>query len=169
MPKSGKGGGRNRARKRAEHYSVPITPALSSKLKTAAGNRANDAPLLTQSDARPWGDNPGQNYHRLVADVVATIGVDPDATMYCLRHSSIVRALPRNVPVRVIASLHNTSVRMIEAHYSKYITEHADDVSRVGLLQDETPTGDNIVALESWPRLFGQRPAGFKWIPAGLC
>ncbi|MHC2784302.1 Na+/H+ antiporter NhaD/arsenite permease-like protein [Bradyrhizobium liaoningense] len=24
-------------------------------------------------------------------------------------------------------------------------------------------------ALESWPRLFGQRPAGFKWIPAGLC
>jgi hypothetical protein len=22
---------------------------------------------------------------------------------------------------------------------------------------------------ESWPRLFGQRPAGFKWIPAGLC
>ncbi len=24
-------------------------------------------------------------------------------------------------------------------------------------------------AMESWPRLFGQRPAGFKWIPAGLC
>ncbi|WP_225164698.1 PAS domain-containing protein [Bradyrhizobium sp. BRP56] len=23
--------------------------------------------------------------------------------------------------------------------------------------------------MESWPRLFGQRPAGFKWIPAGLC
>lgn len=22
---------------------------------------------------------------------------------------------------------------------------------------------------QSWPRLFGQRPAGFKWIPAGLC
>ena len=24
-------------------------------------------------------------------------------------------------------------------------------------------------APESWPRLFGQRPARFKWIPAGLC
>ncbi|MHC2585662.1 hypothetical protein [Bradyrhizobium diazoefficiens] len=23
--------------------------------------------------------------------------------------------------------------------------------------------------VQSWPRLFGQRPAGFKWIPAGLC
>ncbi|MEY9706288.1 tetratricopeptide (TPR) repeat protein [Bradyrhizobium diazoefficiens] len=22
---------------------------------------------------------------------------------------------------------------------------------------------------QSWPRLFGQRPAGFTWIPAGLC
>ncbi|GLR98933.1 hypothetical protein [Bradyrhizobium liaoningense] len=27
----------------------------------------------------------------------------------------------------------------------------------------------NKKRLQSWPRLFGQRPAGFKWIPAGLC
>ncbi|GLR97498.1 transposase-like protein [Bradyrhizobium liaoningense] len=26
-----------------------------------------------------------------------------------------------------------------------------------------------VLGMESWPRLFGQRPAGFKWIPAGLC
>ncbi len=26
-----------------------------------------------------------------------------------------------------------------------------------------------MVGAQSWPRLFGQRPAGFKWIPAGLC
>ncbi|MEY9237907.1 hypothetical protein ABIF68_011069 [Bradyrhizobium japonicum] len=26
-----------------------------------------------------------------------------------------------------------------------------------------------FTADQSWPRLFGQRPAGFKWIPAGLC
>ncbi|MGC0387859.1 hypothetical protein [Bradyrhizobium sp. USDA 241] len=26
-----------------------------------------------------------------------------------------------------------------------------------------------VCLVESWPRLFGQRPAGFKWIPAGLC
>jgi hypothetical protein len=28
--------------------------------------------------------------------------------------------------------------------------------------------GDEVMR-QSWPRLFGQRPAGFKWIPAGLC
>ncbi|MHC2502179.1 hypothetical protein ACVI8K_009095 [Bradyrhizobium barranii subsp. barranii] len=28
---------------------------------------------------------------------------------------------------------------------------------------------DVLDEVQSWPRLFGQRPAGFKWIPAGLC
>src|SRR6516164_6132316 len=32
MPKSGKGGGRNRSQKKAERYSLPITPALAAKL-----------------------------------------------------------------------------------------------------------------------------------------
>ena len=146
----GQGRWQNRAQKKSERYSVPITPALSAKLKAATLDRADDMPLLLQSDGRPWGDNPGQNYHRLVAAAVVAIGADPDATMYSLRHSSIVRALLRNVPIRLIAATHNTSTRMIEANYSKFITEHAaDDVSRIGLLQDEPPTGENIVALAS--------------------
>ncbi|WP_375791435.1 hypothetical protein ACE102_47755 (plasmid) [Bradyrhizobium sp. vgs-9] len=33
----------------------------------------------------------------------------------------------------------------------------------------ETETNEVQQQEESWPRLFGQRPAGFKWIPAGLC
>ena len=67
--------------------------------------------------------------------------LDPaEVTMYCLRHSSIVRMLLRNVPIRLVASLHNTSVAMIEKHYSKYITEHSiDDITRAGLLSEPTP------------------------------
>lgn len=149
LPKSAKGGGRNRAQKKAERYSVPITSALSVKLRAAVLDRADDMPLLLQSDGRPWGDNPGQSYHRMVSAVVVAIGADPDTTMYSLRHSSIVRALLRNVPIRLIAATHNTSTRMIEANYSKYITEHADDISRIGLLQDEPPVSDNVLALAS--------------------
>ena len=68
--------------------------------------------------------------------------------MYALRHSSIVRMLVRNVPIRLVASLHNTSVTMIEKHYSKYITEQSiDDITRVGLLSEPTPAADNVVAL----------------------
>ena len=149
MPKSAKGGGRNRSAKKIERYSVPITRALALRLKAAAKGRAGDAPLLLQSDSRPWDKNPGQNYHRQVDNVVTGIGLDPaEVTMYCLRHSSIVRMLLRNVPIRLVASLHNTSVAMIEKHYSKYITEHSiDDITRVGLLSESAPAADNVVAL----------------------
>jgi hypothetical protein len=70
-------------------------------------------------------------------------------TVYALRHSSIVGMLLQNVPIRLVASLHNTSVTMIERTYSKYITEHSDDIFRKARLQDEPPSGDNIVALAS--------------------
>jgi integrase len=148
MPKSAKGGGRNRSAKRIERYSVPITRALALRLKAAAKGRAGDAPLVLQSDGSPWDKNPGQNYHRQVDKAVTAIGLDPaEVTMYCLRHSSIVRALLLNVPIRLVASLHNTSVAMIERTYSKYITEHSDAVSRKALLQ--LPVGDAVVALAS--------------------
>ncbi len=56
MPKSAKGGGRNRSQKKHERYSVPITPALALKLREAVKGRADDAALLLQSDGSPWGD-----------------------------------------------------------------------------------------------------------------
>jgi integrase len=149
MPKSAKGGGRNRSVKKAERYSVPITTHLAAKLKAAAKARMDDAPLLLQSDGSPWDKNPGQNYHRQVDKVVVAIGLNPaEVTMYCLRHSSIVRMLLRNVPIRLVASLHNTSVAMIEKHYSRYITEHSiDDITRTGLLSEPGPAGDNVVSI----------------------
>ena len=150
MPKSAKGGGRNRSVKKTERYSVPITTQLASKLKAASKGSLDDAPLLLQGDGSAWGDNPGQYYHRQVDKVVTAIGLDPaEVTMYCLRHSSIVRMLLRNVPIRLVASLHNTSVAMIEKHYSRYITEHSiDDITRAALLQHEpVSAGDNVVAL----------------------
>lgn len=147
MPKSAKGGGRNRSEKKLERYSVPITVHLAARLRAAAKSRADHAPLLLQGDGSPWGDNPGASYHRDVNKVVTTIGADPDATMYCLRHCSIVRLLKANVPVRLVAELHNTSIRMIEKHYSKHITEHSDEISRHALLQHEPPSGENIVSL----------------------
>ena len=55
MPKSAKGGGRNRSVKKTERYSVPITAALSRKLKAAATGRADHAPLLLQSDGSSLG------------------------------------------------------------------------------------------------------------------
>src|ERR1700751_2936416 len=67
MPKSGKGGGRNRSQKKHERYSVPITVQLAAKLREAAKGRADDAPLLTQSDGSAW---TGQRYHGHIDKIV---------------------------------------------------------------------------------------------------
>jgi integrase len=150
MPKSGKGGGRNRSQKKFERYSVPITVQLAAKLKQAAQGRAGDAPLLLRSNGRPWSPDASQDYRPHVRETVSAIGLDPDVvTLYALRHSSITRMLLRNVPIRLIASLHNTSVGQIERNYSKDITEHADDHARAALLQHEPPIADNIIPLQA--------------------
>ena len=38
--------------------------------------------------------------------------------------------LLRGVPIRIVASMHNTSVSQIERHYSALIRDHADDLTR---------------------------------------
>ena len=69
-------------------------------------------------------------------------------TLYALRHSSIVRMLLKNIPIRLIAALHNTSVGQIERNYSKNITEtHSDDLTRTGLLSEPAPAADNVIPL----------------------
>src|SRR5262249_25361264 len=96
-----------------------------------------------------WGKDPSANYRRDVREVFTAIGEDPDeVTLYMLRHSSIVRMLLRNIPIRLIAALHNTSVGQIERNYGKHITEHhSDDVSPIGRLSEPVPAAENVVPL----------------------
>jgi integrase len=97
MPKSAKGGGRNRTQKRLQKYSVPITVALAAKLKAAAKGRAADALLLVPAGGGSWGADPILVYRPAFREIVARLGLDPDVTPYALRHSSIVRMLLKNV------------------------------------------------------------------------
>lgn len=48
---------------------------------------------------------------------------------YSLRHSSIVRCIRAGLPLRYIASLHDTSTAMFEQHYSAFIVDALDDVA----------------------------------------
>jgi integrase len=144
MPRSAKGGSKNRAARKHERISVPITPALASKLKQAAKGRPGDAPLLLQGNGLPWSGS--DDYREAVAGVVTALKLDARATLYALRHSSIVRALLRGLPIRLVAASHDTSVQQVETTYSKYITDHSDDISRAALLHHE-PVADNVVAL----------------------
>lgn len=142
MPSSRKG----RGQKKIAHVPVPIPSSLAEKLKRLASkDKAIDAPLLTKPSGERWKQS---DHSRLFRRVVLRAALDPsDVTLYALRHSSIVRDLLANVPVRIVATKHDTSIPMIERNYSKYIADHADVLSRRAMLDPSIPAGDNVILL----------------------
>ena len=53
----------------------------------------------------------------------------PDVIPYAFRHSSIVRGIRANLPIRLVAALHDTSVAMIERHYGRFIADGLDELA----------------------------------------
>ena len=78
--------------------------SLAAKLTS---NRPAEAPLLLRTDGRAWQSSQDGDHERLYAAAAARAGVE--GTIYALRHSSIVRSLLANIPVRIVAPLHDTS------------------------------------------------------------
>jgi len=146
MPTSYKG----RGQKERQQVPVPIPDSLAALLKELRGDRPHDAPLLPKSDGSRWLEINKSEHWNLFRAVAERAGFDPDViTSYALRHSSICRGLLNGVPVSIVARLHDTSAREIEAHYAAYILDVTGDVlSRKGLLPPEaTPTAAKVVPI----------------------
>jgi hypothetical protein len=107
---------------------------LAKRLAHEAEGRAPDDLLLTRSDGQSWGENASVNYRVDFAAIVAACGLDPKITVYSLRHSSIVRCLLAGIPARVVCARHDTGLASLERNYSRFISEHADQYARQGLL-----------------------------------
>jgi len=135
MPSSRKGN-----RRRIERRPVPIPAALARSLRSAAGDRAPHEPLL-QAPASDW------LRRNWIKRAVIAAGLDRKTTIYALRHSSVVRMLLGGTPVRVVAVHHDTSVTQIEAHYSRYISDHADTMVRRTLIDIAAPTRAKVIPL----------------------
>jgi integrase len=150
MPTSYKG----RGEKERRQVPVPITASLGALLDQLRRDRPRDAPLLLKGDGTRWLATNKSEQWTIFRAVAERAKLDPDEiTCYALRHSSICRALLNGVPVSVVAKLHDTSSREIEAHYAAYILDVAGDaLSRKGLLRLEAPTAHNVVTLP------GRRP-----------
>ena len=119
-------------------------------LKQEAADRVSEAPLLTRADGSGWGHSRTRHHRNDFRAVIGAAGLDPDeVTLYALRHSSIVRQLLANVPIRIVATLHDTSVKMIELTYSRYIASHSDEIARRALLEinSQAPAAANVVPL----------------------
>jgi integrase len=129
MPVSNKGN----TEKANTHHKVAMTADLLRRLPTK--NRPDHATLLTKADGTSWEMNDQIRLFKRIIDET-DLKNDPDitgqqfpVTMYALRHSSIVRMLLKNVDLKTVATLHDTSVKMIEKHYAAYISDHTDAVA----------------------------------------
>jgi integrase len=79
--------------------------------------RATRGPWKSSSEmTRPW------------KCVVAAAGLE-GTIPYALRHTSIVRGIRAGLPIRLVAAIHDTSVTMIERHYSRWITEGLEELA----------------------------------------
>jgi integrase len=141
MPSARKGKGR----KRIERRPVPIPSNVATALKQAGVGRSSEAPLLTRPSGAPWRHSDHRHpFERTVTRAGLDAGI---VTMYALRHSSIVRQLLANTPIRVVAAQHDTSVVMLERTYSKHISDHSDALSRRAMLNTVRPVSGKVVAL----------------------
>jgi integrase len=136
MPLSAKGRVRT---KKHERRPIPIPATLARVLAEQAG-RPGDVPLLIRRNGLAWGHGARARHRKDFRAVVEAVGLDPDTTtLYALRHSSIVRQLLANTPIRITAALHDTSVAQIETHYSAFISEHSDVLTRRAMLDLSEP------------------------------
>ncbi|WP_293968100.1 site-specific integrase [Sphingomonas sp.] len=85
---------------------------------TIRWERASRGAWLTPAEiVRPW------------ARIRQIAHLSEETVPYALRHSSIVRAIRQNLPIRLVASIHDTSVQMIERHYGRYIADGLDELA----------------------------------------
>jgi sulfur-oxidizing protein SoxX len=146
VPTSKKGGGQ----RKADRTPVPLTPGLEAKLRAVAAGRGPDEPLLRRPSGEPWA--PGiADHSRPFERAARAAGLPAGTTVYSLRHSSIVRALLRGVPIKVVADWHNTSTIMIEKHYRAFLKDHYDELVRAALIDTSPAENANVVALRARP------------------
>ena len=153
MPSSKKG----RGQKKISRRPVPVPLSIVDRLSQHAKNKAGSTALLVKPSGEPWRKSDHSRlFKRAVKKLVDEAtearvddkpikigGYDPkEVTIYALRHSNIVRHLLANVPIRVVATQHDTSVAMIERTYSRFISDHADALAR-GALLDVAPREGN--------------------------
>ncbi len=142
MPSSRKG----KNRRPGARTAVPVGIDVMRRILPAIEGRDENEPLLLRWSYRKtggpgnWTKDKRQAWRRadeigeLWAKTVTLAGIPTDTVMYALRHSSIVRGLKKNLPVRLVAALHDTSVEMIEKHYAAHIIDMTEEMARQTLM-----------------------------------
>ncbi|MEZ0020073.1 tyrosine-type recombinase/integrase [Sinorhizobium fredii] len=154
VPTSRKGKGH-----KSETTPVPVGKDVLDALLPATTGRKNDEYLLERwrhkqvtgavgkwekHERGPW--QSASELQRPWDDIRERAGM-PDVIPYALRHSSIVRGIRVNLPIRLVASLHDTSTQMIERHYAKWITDGLDELAARAVVPLVPQDGGKVVQM----------------------
>jgi integrase len=127
MPVSRKGTGKSGS------IPVPVGGDVTAALRPVVRGRGAAEWLLERH--RMGGRGPWTAHSLTVPwQIIRARAKMPTVVAYALRHSSIVRGLRANLPIRLVAALHDTSVKMIEAHYGKFIVDGLEDLARAAVV-----------------------------------
>ncbi|TIL84773.1 MAG: integrase [Mesorhizobium sp.] len=156
VPSSRKGKGKGGS------ITIPVEPAVIDALRPAVTGRAGDAPLLERWQHKQvagsirWvrdGRGPWQTSSDIAKPwkAIRERAQMPDVIAYALRHSSIVRGIRQNLPIRLVAAAHDTSVAMIEKHYAKWITSGLEEMARAAIvpLMPAPESGGKVLQMGS--------------------
>ena len=137
------GARKGRSAKPRPPVAIELAPDMRAKLDAALyGRNDPDGILLLRwyfkkgsngvrwerSHRAPWG--PAIDIDQPWLKIAKAAGLPVGVSMYSLRHTSIVRALRLNMPVRMVAQWHDTSTEMIERHYGMHISDASRDLGR---------------------------------------
>jgi integrase len=117
--------------------------ALALLRQLASGKKPN-ARLLTTAAGTPWTPS---LHGRRVAAAVEKAGLDPETTLYALRHSYISRALKAGVPTKAVADQCGTSIAMVQRFYAKFIPSDLAEYARKAAPRLRTDAEQKVVAL----------------------
>jgi len=134
---------------------VPIGPDVLEALLPAIAGRKKDDPLLERWQRKqaaggiqwhrvgrgPW--KSASEINRAWAAVRKRTGM-AEVIPYAFRHSSVVRGIRANLPIRLVAAMHDTSVAMIERHYGRHIADGLDELAARSVVA-LVPTNDEKV------------------------
>jgi integrase len=136
---------------------VPVGDDVIEVLLPAIAGRPSDAPLFERwiheqeprgiawkkSERGPWKRGELARPWKAIRERAGM----PEVIPYALRHSSIVRGLRKGLPIQQVAKLHNTSVKMIERHYAKYIATALEDLARAAVVSLVPRSDGNVVPM----------------------
>lgn len=105
-------------------------------------------PCKWERDRRgPW--TSASELSRPFAAIAKRAGL-PGVIPYALRHSSIVRGLRANLPARLVAARHDTSLQMVEKTYAKWIVDGLDELLAAAVVPIIVGDGgSNVVPMEA--------------------